>query len=59
MIQIAYFNGKRSALYAEDPAELDVKIDQNRKDFGLDRHGYFTVHEFEALIEAPEDEVDI
>jgi hypothetical protein len=59
MIQIAYFNGKRSALYAEDPVELDAKIDQNRKDFELDLYGKFTVHEFEALIEAPEDEVDI
>ena len=58
-MQVAYFNGKRSALYAEDPAELDAIIDQRRNDFELDLYGKFTVHEFEALIEAPEDEVDI
>ena len=59
MIQVAYFNGKRSALYAEDPAELDAIIDQRRNDFELDLYGRFTVYEFETLIDAPEDERDI
>ena len=59
MIQVAYFNGQRSALYSEDPAELDTMIDNNRRDFQLDLHGRFTVHEFEALVDAPENERDI
>ena len=52
----AYFNGRKSALYAETSEDLRDKIARIEQDFGMSQFGFYNIYEMESHTDAPNEE---